>query len=863
MDVDPIDGADRDQLLNSRIIQAIDHYKNTDPDAFGPSLQASRLEPIILLQIMLSTYLPAITKAPDRARCIEYVDNNPGLWPKLTSAYSRKSFSELFNYVDMPFLMDLTNQEVASSPSPIIQNLQVAFEEPYKGETPQLFINVLNEYWGSRAGLPAERPYNWSISVIQSSGMGKSRMVEEAASSMFTIPINLHEELGNDHKAYPPPDRMFRDYFRGHEAKSDLCLQAEYAIILHLLFAKVAELVGGWRASLGDRAPTTNAELAMLWAEVLNYGRNDTEVGECRKHILDGVADQAAKSRSNVGAGENLGFWIAQLKQSCQNFVQAIHGNTEPSELICIVYFDEAQQLTQSVPQSEARRRSPYHNLGKVLADLTDFPIFFVFLSTSSHFQKFAPSRVIHPSSRISQGLRLFPPFTELPFDIFVDEAFQSLESQNKNRSLENMGRTDVMAGFGRGLWYVHHKNWAQKQGLPVISFARDKLIAEGNQARVFHSLIAALGVRIGITFDNTTQASISMESELIESHMRVVYAIPEHREFLHGGSPSEPILAEAAARHLNYPPDRPGIEQRGPEILAWACKKGLLAKGERGELCGRLLVTIAHDIALKPLQATDKYSSNPHFHRPVPVLDFLKALFTGDIFHDVILDAHAVTDKADVPTLGTAFAESYIFFSHFALAGDSEMLSAPNLAVALLRGMALQAKDNQESIDAVIPVHMGPLDAPISPKSTSAINLQFKNRKKSQSFHVLRHITVPDREMSVISIIFELGDEKVRDEDELVSIYQATYRETRGSEDKPHWDDHHYEIVAHGCTAKTFRAVLPTAEPFYQSILAAQTIIMDFPRALNQQSLHALQNLKPFFNGVQESKSWAKYFVE
>ncbi|KAF8333117.1 uncharacterized protein EI90DRAFT_2830562, partial [Cantharellus anzutake] len=213
---------------------------------------------------------------------------------------------------------------------------------------------------------------------------------------------------------------------------------------------------------------------------------------------------------------------------------------------------------------------------------------------------------------------------------------------------------------------------------------------------------------------------------------MRVVYAIPEHREFMHTGSPSEPILAEAAGRHLNYPYDRGGIERQGPEILAKACEKGLLAKGERGELCGRLLVTIAHDIALKHRhslsEAVDGHPHNPYFHRPVHVLDFLCALFTED-FHDVILNAHSVTAKEDLPTLGTAFATSYIFFSHFALAEDTRMLSASNLAIALLRGMALQAKDNQKSIDAVIPVHMGPPDMSISPKSTSAINLQFKNR--------------------------------------------------------------------------------------------------------------------------------------
>ncbi|KAF8343845.1 uncharacterized protein EI90DRAFT_3284422 [Cantharellus anzutake] len=858
MDVDPKYGAARDQPLNTRIIQAINHYRTTNPGTFGQRLQAARLEPIILLELMLLTYLPTGTEAPDRDTCVGYIEGNPNLWAKLVAAYGCKSFSKLFNLVDMPFLRGLTNQEIGRFPGSLsVYALQSAFEEPYQGETPQLLVNILNDYWRS-----CERPYSWSLPVIQSSGMGKSRMVSEAALSVFTIPINIREELGDGIQAYPPPDKKFRDYFRGHQMKSDLRLQAEYAIILSLLFTKATALL---EKSIFE----PGAALAWQWANYLNEGRTDREVGTNRKEFLDSVVDRAMKIRSGLDAEvqKKLVLCIAEMKESCRILVRTISGNDQRTEEVkCVVYFDEAHQLTESIlleMQNRTRRHSPYQNLGKVLSELTEFPVFFVFLSTSSGLQKFAPMCISHPSVRISHGPCPFPPFTELPFDIFVDKVFQSLKCQNKSCSLENMGQTDVMAGFGRGLWYVHHKNSVESGGLPVISLARDKLVAQGDQARMFHSLIAALGVRIGITFDHTTQASMTMESELVESHMRVVYAIPKHCEFMHTGSPSEPILAEAAARHLNYPFDHGGIEQHGPEILAQAFKKGLLAKGEHGELCGRLLVTIAHDVALKrqhsQSRAIGNHPSNPYFHQPVHVLSFLQALFTDDIFHDIILGAHSVTAKADVPTLGTAFAESYIFFSHFALAEDSEMLSAPNLAVALLRGMALQAKDNQNLIDAVIPVHMGPLAASILPKSTSAINLQFKNRKKTGPCHISRQVTIPDEKMPVISIIFELGDEQVGN-DGLVAVAEARNCETYGSVDKTHWEDHHYEIVAHGCTSKTFVAVLPAVEPYYQHILADHTIIQDFPRAESRQSLHALQNLKPFFNGAQESAEWSKW---
>ncbi|KAF8324295.1 uncharacterized protein EI90DRAFT_3075735 [Cantharellus anzutake] len=748
--------------------------------------------------------------------------------------------------------MGLTNQESGGLPG-----LQSAFQEPYRGETHKLLIETLNKYSQPSGYGPSHRPYNLSLSVIQSSGMGKSRMVHEAAHSVFTIPINIREEFGPVLKSYPPPDEEFRHYFQEHDTKSDLRLQAEYAIILGVLFTKAAELL---EKPIFEHK--TGTALASEWANYLNEGQTSTEVGTNRKKFLDSVVDRARQLQSaELGvprqnekeAQRKLHLLIPWMQDSCRKFIKAISSDDGRAEDVkCIVYFDDAHQLTEPVSPNNARRYSPHHNFGTVLSELAYSPVFFIFLSTSSHPPEFNPFPASHPSVRVAQGLRLSPPFTELPFDIFVDKVFENLESQKKNRSLENVGQTGVMAGFGRGLWYVYHKNWLEQKELPVISFARDKLIAEGNEAEVFHSLIAALGIRIGIIFDIILQASRTMESKLVESHMRVVYAIPEHREFMHAGSPSEPILAEAAARHLNDPSNGSTIEIQGPEILAQAREKGLLAKGEHGELCGRLLVTIAHDIALRQKHSLPKeFLPDPYFHRPVHVLDFLKALFAKQ-FETVILDAHSVTAKADVPDLKTAFANAYIFFSHFALAKNSEMLSAPNLAVALLRGMALQAEDNEGSIDAIIPVHMGHPTESISPESTSAINLQFRNRKEADPCRVFRPITVPDEEMPVISIIFELGARKIG-EAGLVTITEEIPRNSCSSGNKLHWDDHHYEIVAYGCISETFAAIPSAVQPHYQSVLVARTIVEDFPRAGNDKSLRAFENLKPFFDGLQE----------
>jgi hypothetical protein len=49
----------------------------------------------------------------------------------------------------------------------------------------------MDKYAPDRAG----RYYNRSFSVVQSSGMGKSRLADHSAKSRFAFPFNLHEPL--------------------------------------------------------------------------------------------------------------------------------------------------------------------------------------------------------------------------------------------------------------------------------------------------------------------------------------------------------------------------------------------------------------------------------------------------------------------------------------------------------------------------------------------------------------------------------------------------------------------------------------------------------------------------------------------
>ncbi|KAJ1304934.1 hypothetical protein OPQ81_006067 [Rhizoctonia solani] len=769
--------------FNRKVLDAIQECRAKDLDFIAED-ELFADDTMILLLILLRAYNPAcqITLAD----CKQYLRQHKSFIGKLNTAYLSQEFARILEGPEMPLdrARTVVSELTSSSSNP---NLKSAFEVPYVGNTGRLFVDTLNQMRLSLAGATAaNRPYNWSIAVVQSSGMGKSRMVDEASTFVLTIPINIREALPSYKKTYPPPDVVVQQFFQGCKNDSDHEQQKKYTIFLEVLFTQTLEAVTAiFKELTGDPEKLANA-----WATHLKAGQNEDAVGSNTQTFYDKVVQQA---------------------------------NQEPTK---------------------EHERSPYHNLGTVLSNLEQRRVFFIFLSTNSLIEGFAPPASSYPSDRVSLGAALVPPFTEMPFDLHRYKVLRDAVPL----TLENVCKAKVMVGFGRPLWYAQRQIKPHKN---IFTFAGDKLTASGMAEHKAGSILATLGVRVGITFDKTEHTSYSTQSKLVNTHLRVVYSMLPHREYMHTGSPSEPVLAEAASRYLNGPECR-GTSIEGPERLYAELKKGLLARGERGELAGRLLLTCAHDLAVA--RNFDPHDPEPVYHCPILVEDFLCALFHPS-YHELILNAIPVNENEPTETLRTAFFDCYVSFSHFALAEDPKMLSAPALATALLRGMAIQARDTQASIDAVIPIHKAPKTSPISPRTTSAINLQFKNRKNAVDFHIDRSITVPDANMPVISIIFEFG--VTQNQSSPISIVSKPERITPSQSNSPHCDDHHYQIIAYGCTSTVFGAIRPTKEgkyeALYEALLGTKPIIDDFPRKDHQENMKALLVMKPIFSGERE----------
>ncbi|QRW24453.1 hypothetical protein RhiXN_11365 [Rhizoctonia solani] len=241
--------------------------------------------------------------------------------------------------------------------------------------------------------------------------------------------------------------------------------------------------------------------------------------------------------------------------------------------------------------------------------------------------------------------------------------------------------------------------------------------------------------------------------------------------------------------------------------------------------------MTIAHDIALmkKPYSFEPPLEDPlPRFHRPIPLLDFLLALFAEE-HHSMVLNATPILSQGDAETLETRFQDAFVSFSHFALAENSDVFRADALQVALFRGVALQAKDSQPSIDAVIPIHMGSTEQAITMEAVSAINLQFKNRKRSLDCPVNQ-------------------------------VHHQERRKPRSKESNKtttHPDEHHYSFVTRGCGPKIYRAIPEEAVPSYQTILASGDLMNDFPRAELESSWEGVRELKPTLDAKELLAGW------
>jgi hypothetical protein len=356
-------------------------------------------------------------------------------------------------------------------------------------------------------------------------------------------------------------------------------------------------------------------------------------------------------------------------------------------------------------------------------------------------------------------------------------------------------------------------------------------------------ALLATLSMRLLLEFEPNRYQGVEME-KLVAGHMRVAYSVPAHCEYMRAGSPSEPILAEAAAQ----------VMKGGTwfNTLSRFLGKGLIKKGERGELVARLLLTLAHDAAAiaaqrtHPVQQQKDLSSFPNvrFSIPIRLVDFLSELIGTDHIH-TIFESRPDNIRSG-STFREVFEDAYIHFTHFAKAIDSCPVSDDTAWRAMCRGMCFQCSDHQPDIDIVLPIILNK-EKPLCRTTMSAIMIQVKNRQKHQCLHIdaerlgffTSGATDGEGKRPYITLIMNLGIHDPPSPSQAAASMTSTVHADSGRTSGPvTWSatqdlKHHprYAITITGCSSSVYKVIGSNQTDKYAMLLASRSLFEEHPQ--------------------------------
>ena len=317
--------------------------------------------------------------------------------------------------------------------------------------------------------------------------------------------------------------------------------------------------------------------------------------------------------------------------------------------------------------------------------------------------------------------------------------------------------------------YWIYHENGGKNN---IVKYAAETFLHEGNIKDIFDAdslFLAITNIRFQISSSSFRYLiPEEIENQLV-SHGYVIECFPNHMEYFYSGHPPEPLLAEAAAQSL-YMPDVVGkvIKKLDKVMSAY-----IMEKGGRGELVARLLLTLAHDRAVRELELKTGITDNQaRFTRPISVVDFIKALISEE-YHDDVLNSPPEKHHKTAGSFKEEFSNAYVNFTHFLRADDSSVANTTFVWKALVRSAAIQCCHDQPNVDIIIPIVFsdgGPEKAVVKEENISAILVQVKNRDSGSEKVAINADEIDffktkseDKRRPYLAIVMELGERKLR----------------------------------------------------------------------------------------------------
>ncbi|KAF9486227.1 hypothetical protein BDN70DRAFT_870313 [Pholiota conissans] len=657
-----------------------------------------------------------------------------------------------------------------------------SWTEPYRGGAVKVLWQFLvdnlqpaGQAWrigqmGER--IPTTDPYAHYVSIVQSSGMGKSRAVDELAKTHFVIPINIRVAQSN---GFPPSDPNVR-FFLCNWSCEQHEIRNKCRAFLQALFEITADVLSGvkYRGKYPkagenreyftfDRRPDDTAEdIAAKFREHMSDGMTFGSQGVKRKYFFQAVLDKAEEL---LGLRRGVSHEI--IAQKFVRLVQTIHGDAHDGSIHAnegpkvVIMFDEAHTMT--TPMTDDSLGTSYTTFTELLQCLhvhRNLSLFTLFLSVTGRIGQLVSSR---PGERSSPTIHpgnysINRPFTTLGFDhLAIKLKF------NGSDNLSDIVSDNHIAHYGRPMWGAMMNSQERNSSLTkkeIISFAAMKLICMQISCDPLdiEQKLACLSQRLPIGFKCPTYKALEQQLRQIEAHMRVCSKAGPGFESLVTASPSEPILSEAAYYLMEI--TNMDLASSFLKILG----QFSLDQGDRGELIVLLMFTIARDKAVGP---------------PAPFSPKTRWCFVADLLsqlfkcRQVVLEAkgQVVTSNSQDSCildedLQSTFRDSKVYFSHFIKIHESGCLGVNYLMKLLARGAGVLCANNFSGIDAVIPVLFE--GTRLAVENVSAILLRITNNSmygaESDSFLFEQMdpydtgIFNEDHDMPIIRIVFALA---------------------------------------------------------------------------------------------------------
>ncbi|KAF8637023.1 hypothetical protein AX17_003092 [Amanita inopinata Kibby_2008] len=694
-----------------------------------------------------------------------------------------------------------------------------SWEYDYIGTAHQCLYQVMTSYCRDNS----KRTYGRFLSVVQSSGTGKSRMIDELSKEHIVIPINLR---GPRSTGFPPGDMNVSEYILGPSSEGQT--QIRYQSFLTALF----EVTATYLKEIDEHLSTVASEeecQAMPFAEKLRLlmttGETYHTPGSLRQEFYTEVIERADELASMTGNTNARGIVMKGAAENLIHFLEPeFTGWSTEKRTKCapklVLSFDEAHILVENrndanLTLSDANAWVEYDVLRRTLHAVRYLPIFSLFLSTSSKICNFIPAP---PQGRVTalmpDNLSLLPPFTELGFEQLI--ASSPLEEYSV--TISNVTTDKFMSKFGRPLFGTRFECGNTNVRNEIILFAASKLIGgrtfNGGKGEVRNlsqdAKLACMAVRLALQFNPTTMSSHTRELLQVEKHMRICIVATEGFETAITVPASEPLLAKGARRIMS---NRKEFDL--PRTLLEELEYPGLDKGSRGELICLVLLTLASDLANARAEQQNPYS----------LLSFLEQLLPKDAYEAICKStpSRCRTEEDGKRTFKEAFKNAKMHFNHFVKVHESLVINRKYLWKYIARGAAILCPTNQDDVGIVLPfTHDDPL---LGRKNVSAILIQVTNDQlysrtppewlfENMNPYALNVFNADDGDDAppIIRMVFTLSSQK------------SAVETVQKLEENPYQTHAYtaYDIWCAGVTAKTFAVIYEWEEDVYQKLLRA-----------------------------------------